>query len=84
MDMKKPKTTLTLADINWLLDSFKRTFVTKEEFMKYTDKVLEKLDAFVGEIKDSREEQELNSGKLANHEDRIEKVEKHLHLTVTP
>jgi hypothetical protein len=42
--MKKFKPTLTLADINWLLDSFKRTFVTKDEFKKYTNKVLEKLD----------------------------------------
>ena len=78
--MKKFKPTLTQADINWLLDSFKREFVTKEEFTKYTDKVLEKLDLFVGDIKTKREEQTLHEGKHEDIEERVSKIEKHLHF----
>lgn len=60
--MKKSKPSLTLADINWLLDSFELKFVTKKEFIKYTEKVLEKLDTFVGDIQGKREEQTLHQG----------------------
>lgn len=48
------------------------------------DKILTSVDKLVGEVKGYREQQELNSGKLADHDDRIEKVEKHLHIPVTP
>ncbi|MCX6793791.1 MAG: hypothetical protein NTY06_01665 [Candidatus Gottesmanbacteria bacterium] len=82
--MKKFKPTLTLADINWLLDSFKRIFVTKDEFKKYTDKVLEKLDLFVGDIKTKREEQTLHENKHDEIEERVSKIEKHLHFPITP
>ena len=48
------------------------------------DKILTSVDKLVGEIKGYREQQELNSGKLTDHDDRIEKVEKHLHFPITP
>jgi hypothetical protein len=82
--MKKFKPTLTQADINWLLDSLKREFVTKEEFIKYTDKVLEKLDLFVSDIKTKREEQTLHEGKHEEIEERVSAIEKHLHFSITP
>lgn len=48
------------------------------------DKILTSVDKLVGEINGYREQQELNSGKLSDHDDRIEKVEKHLHFPVAP
>jgi hypothetical protein len=84
MDMKKTKSIFTLADINWLIDSMKLVFPTRDETITKLDEVNTKLDTFVGDIKGYREEQELNSAKLTNHDDRIGKVEKHLHLPVAP
>lgn len=82
--MKKFKPTLTLADINWLLDAFERKFVTKNEFKKYTEKVLEKLDHFVGDIKTKREEQTLHEGKHEDIEERLSKIDQHLHFPLSP
>jgi len=48
------------------------------------DKILVSVDKIAGGVKTYREQQELNSTKLVNHGDRLEKVEKHLHLTITP
>lgn len=48
------------------------------------DRIYVKIDKIAGEVTAYREQQELNSGKLAEHDDRIEKVEKHLHLPITP
>lgn len=48
------------------------------------DKIYENVDKIAGEVTSYREQQELNSSKLANHDDRIEKVEKHLHFPATP
>ena len=48
------------------------------------DKIYVKIDKIAGEVTTYREQQELNSAKLANHDARIEKVEKHLHLPVNP
>ncbi len=47
------------------------------------DKIYEKVDKIAGEVTTYREQQELNSGKLAGHDERIEKVEKHLNSTAT-
>ncbi|OGG30535.1 hypothetical protein A3A63_02890 [Candidatus Gottesmanbacteria bacterium RIFCSPLOWO2_01_FULL_46_9] len=47
------------------------------------DKIYIKIDKIAGEVTAYREQQELNSARLAGHEDRIEKVEKHLHLSTT-
>ena len=44
------------------------------------DKIYVKIDKIAGDVTAYREQQELNSGTLAEHDDRIEKVEKHLHL----
>ena len=40
---------LTKRDIDWLKDELSLLFVTKDEFKKYSEKVLEKLDAFIGD-----------------------------------
>lgn len=48
------------------------------------DKIYITVDKIAGEVSSYREQQELNSGKLSNHGDRIEKVEKHLHIPATP
>ena len=47
---------------------------TKDEF--YT-----KMDEVVGELKTVREEQPLQSDKLSEHEDRIQKIESHLGMS---
>jgi HD superfamily phosphodiesterase len=48
------------------------------------DRILTSVDKLVEEIKGYREQQELNSDKLSRHDDRIEKIEKHLHFPITP
>ena len=50
----------------------------KKEMSKNTSKILNTFDKFLKEIVDSREERIVVSEKLSNHEDRIEKVEKHV------
>jgi hypothetical protein len=47
------------------------------------DKIYVKIDKIAGEVTSYREQQELNSDKLIKHDDRIGKVEKHLHLPAT-
>ena len=44
------------------------------------DKIYVTIDKIAGDVTAYREQQELNSGKLATHDERIGKVEKHLHL----
>lgn len=80
--MKKFKPTLTLSDIEWLVNSLKREFPTKEEFEKYTTQVLKKLDKFVGDIEDKREEQTLHDNDHQRIDQRLNRVEKHLNLPV--
>ncbi len=72
---------LTTRDINLLRD----IFVIKDEFKKFTAKVLERLDAVMGELKAIREEQMLVSGRVSEHSDfledqetRLVKLEKHI------
>ena len=74
--MKKFKPTLTLADINWLIDSMKLVFPTKEESTEKYNKVMEKLDSFVGDIKSKREEQDLHSGQHQTINNRLDTIEK--------
>ena len=79
--MKKFKPTLTLADINWLIDSMKLVFPTKEESTEKFDKVIQKLDFFIGEIKARREEQTLHQGQHEEIIERVQKVEKKLNIS---
>ncbi len=65
---------LTMRDINLLRD----IFVIKDEFKKFTDKVLERLDAVMGELKAIREEQTLASGRVSEHSDSLEDHETRL------
>lgn len=47
------------------------------------DKIYITVDKIAGEVTTYRQQQELNSDKLAKHDGRIEKIEKHLHFSVT-
>lgn len=67
--------TLTEKDIDEIEKRLSSVFATKEEFVGYKDQILNKLDEFLGEIKDGREEQTLLSHRVSDHEDRIEKIE---------
>lgn len=44
------------------------------------DKIMVSVDKIAGGIQSYQQEQTLNSGKLTNHGERIEKIERHLHL----
>ncbi len=81
--MKKLKPILTLPDINWLIDSMKLIFPTKEEATKKLDDVNTKLDTFITEIKTRREEDTLHTKQHSDTEERLEVVEKHLRITPT-
>lgn len=52
----------------------KRDF--KEELSKHTSKILSTFDKFLKEIVASREERVIVAGKLSEHEERIERLEK--------
>lgn len=47
------------------------------------DKILVHVDKIAGDSQSYRQEQELNSKKLSNHGDRLEKVEKHLNIAIS-
>ena len=84
--MKKSSQPLSADDVRDILDEKLRETGLDQvpKRINLLDKILTSVDKLVGEVRDYREQQELNSGKLADHEERIEKVEKHLHLTVAP
>lgn len=73
--------TLTKSDIDWLIDSMKLIFPTKDESTHKFDKVMKKLDTFIGEIKASRESQELHQGQHNEITDRLDTIEKHVGIT---
>lgn len=78
--MRKNKPFLTKPDIDWLLDSMKLVFPTKEEFDKKVDKVNGKLDTFIGEIKAYCEEQTLHQAQHDRVDRRLARVEEKLSL----
>jgi hypothetical protein len=80
--MKKSPRPLTADDVRYILDDKLRETGLDQvpKRLDLLDKIFTSVDKLVGDIKGYREQQELNSGKLADHEDRIEKVEKHLHI----
>ncbi len=84
--MKKIPQSLSADDVRDILDDKLRETGLDQvpKRLNLLDKILTSVDKLVGEVKDYREQQELNSGKLAEHDDRIEKVEKHLHLPINP
>lgn len=80
--MKKISRSLSADDVRDILDDKLRETGLDQvpKRLNLLDKILTSVDKLVGEVKGYREQQELNSGKLAGHDDRIEKIEKHLHL----
>jgi chromosome segregation ATPase len=45
------------------------------------DKIMVTVDKIAGSIQTYQQEQTLNSNKLSTHDDRLEKIEKHLHFS---
>ena len=84
--MKKVSRSLSADDVRDILDDKLRETGLDQvpQRLNLLDKILTSVDSLVGEVKGYREQQELNSGTLAGHDDRIEKVEKHLHLPISP
>jgi len=76
----KKKSIFTLADINWLIDSMKLVFPTRDETITKIDKIDTRLDTFIGEIKTKREEQTLHDGDHQRIDKRITRLEKNAHL----
>lgn len=83
--MKKVSRSLFADDVRDILDDKLRETGLDQvpQRLNLLDKILTSVDSLVGEVKRYREQQELNSGKLADHDERIEKVEKHLHIPAT-
>lgn len=69
---------LTKSDIDWLKSELVPEIVKQvtTALNVKLDRIYTLVDGFAGEVKTYRETQELNSGKLSNHNDRIEKLEK--------
>ena len=61
----------------------KRELVTKSDLshLPTKDEFYEKMDEVMGELKAIREEQPLQSHRLSNHEDRIQKIESHVGIS---
>ena len=59
----------------------KLVFPTKEESTKKYDKVMKKLDYFIGEIKTRRQEQTLHEGQHEEINERVQNVEKSLNIS---
>ena len=57
--------------------------VTKEDIshLPTKDEFYTKMDEVMGELKDIREEQALQSQHLSDHDDRIDKIESHLGMS---
>jgi hypothetical protein len=72
---------ITKADIRWIIDEMKIVFPTKQETIGKMDEISTKLDTFIGEIKSTRETQELHANDHARITHRIEQLEKHTRVT---
>lgn len=72
--MKTRKPLLTKPDIDWLINSMKLIFATRDEVSKKFDDVSKKLDTFIGEIKTRREEQTLHANQHRTINDRLETI----------
>lgn len=66
---------LTINDIRELENRFKDLFLTKDEFQRFRSDLFDKLDYFIGEISDSREERIVAAGQISDLSDRVEKLE---------
>jgi hypothetical protein len=64
-------------------EAIEEKLVTKQDLshLPTKDEFYTKMDEVMGELKAIREEQPLQSHKLSEHEDRIEKIESHLGIS---
>ncbi len=76
---------LTKVDIDWLKAELVPALAdaVQKKLEKKLDEINTKLDQFVGDIQSKREEQTIHQGKHDDLEERVGKIEKHLHLPVT-
>jgi len=93
--MSKPKPILSEADIELILRRFQHVFPTKDELENTVRRIVKEevgllptseefhtaMDQLMGEVKSEREENEIQQAKLSDHEDRLDHIESHLHLT---
>lgn len=84
--MKNTQRALNADDVRDILDDKLRKTELDQvpKRLDLLDRILTSVDKLVGEIKGYREQQELNSDTLIRHNDRIEKIEKHLHFPINP
>lgn len=77
---------LTKADIDWLKSEFVPALAdaVQKRLEKKLNDLSTKLDKFVGDIQTKREEQTLHLGKHEDLEERVGKIEKHLHFPINP
>lgn len=78
--MKKLKPILSKVDIDWLIESMKIVFPTKDESIKKMNEINNKLDTFIGEIKARHEEQILHDSSHQRVDKRLIRLENHAHL----
>jgi len=91
--MKTVTQLLTAHDVRYILDDTLRETGLDQvpKRLDLLDKILTSVDELADEVKGYREEQELNANKLTNHDDQLEKqktridrIDKHLHITTNP
>ncbi len=77
---------LTKADIDWLKSELVPALAeaVQKKLEKKLDDISIKLDKFTGDIKAKREEQTIHQGKHEDLEERVDTIEKRLHLPIVP
>ena len=75
-----PNDYITKSYLDTKLDEKLDKSVTKTYFDNKLDKIMEKLDWLIGAYKKSDEEQTLLSGRVSDHDERIEVIEKKLKI----
>ncbi len=66
---------LTQKDIDELEKNFITKVDLKEALSQLKSDIFDKFDAFIKEVRDSRDERLMMSERISDHEDRIEKLE---------
>jgi hypothetical protein len=72
--------TLTINDLDEIEKVVEEEIEEKVSNLPTKDEFFTKMDEVMGELKAIREEQPLQSNRLSNHEDRLEKIEEKLQI----
>ncbi len=75
---------LTKSDIDWLKDEFLPALAkaVKDDLKDKLDDIATKMDNFSGEVKAIREAQELHANDHSKINDRFDKIDKHLGVSI--